>query len=261
MDLLSIIWTVWRHKFAVLPVILLTVIGAFYVIKIKPPVYQAASSILLVNPPAPPTAAQIAADPGLAGINANNPYTNFGNLTIVVDVVINLVTADSSQQALVQAGADPRYQVALSSAFDSPPIIQITGVASSAQEAIKTANLVAGAATADLRQIQANQGVNNLYMIKPIQLVRPTRAQLTVSGKLRTLIAVLALGAILLLVVVSMSEALARRRPDRPDRPDLPPQPDHPDVPDRSDRPVNADLPPRPRQAETVGREAARLER
>ena len=215
MDLLSIVQAAWRHKIAAIPVMLLTALGVFYVIAIKAPVYQAPSSVLLVNPPGPPTAAQIAADPKLGNINTNNPYTNLGSLPVVADVVINLLTGDASQQALLAAGADPRYKIGLSPDAGSPPIILITGVGSSPQEAIRTANLVAKAAKTELHHAQARQGVNDLYMIKTIELVRPHHAQLSASGKLRSLIAVLGLGGVLLFVVVSVSDVLDKRRLDK----------------------------------------------
>ena len=49
-------------------------------------------------------------------------------------------------------------------------------------------------------------------MIKSVVLVQPHGALLTASGKLRSLIAVLALGAILLLVVISVADVLQKRR-------------------------------------------------
>jgi capsular polysaccharide biosynthesis protein len=224
MDLLSIFQAVWRRKLIAIPIVMLTLAGAFYVLKVKPPVYEASSSFLLVNPPAAPTAGQIAVDPKLAKINPNNPYVNFGNLDLVADVVVDLVTAPSTQQALVQAGADPRYEVALANDFDSPPIIQITGVAASAQQAIRSADLVATTAVADLYQMQKSQGVNKFYMIKSIQLVQPHEAQKTESGKLRALIVVFALGIIALFFVVSMLDAIDKRRMDRQLNADMAPR-------------------------------------
>jgi capsular polysaccharide biosynthesis protein len=210
MDLFSIAGTVWRHKLAVIPVIVLTVLGAFYVLKIKPPVYQASSEFLLVNPPAPPSSAQIAADPALGKVNTNNPYVNFDNLTVTADALVDLLSSAASQHSLAHAGADPQYQVALSADAGAPPIVQITGVGPSAQEALRTASLVNAAAVSDLDQMQ--NGVNPKYMIKATEIVLPAQAQLQSSGKLRTLIAVLAVGAILMFTVISLAEALEKRR-------------------------------------------------
>jgi capsular polysaccharide biosynthesis protein len=212
MDLFSIAGTVWRHKLAVIPVIVFTVLGAFYVLKIKPPVYQASSEFLLVNPPAPPSSAQIAADPALAKVNTNNPYVNFDNLTVTADALVDLLSSAASQHSLAHAGADPQYQVALSADAGAPPIVQITGVGPSAQEALRTASLVNAAAVSDLDQMQ--NGVNPKYMIKATEIVLPSQAQLQSSGKLRTLIAVLAVGALLMFTAISLTEALEKRRRD-----------------------------------------------
>ena len=212
MDLLSIIRAIWRRKAAAIPVVLLTLVGAFYVLEVKPPVYQASSSLLVLAAPGPPTASQIAADPRLKKINPNNPYVSYGNLTVVADSVVELVTNNANQAALISAGANPGYELTLSTAVGNPPIIQITGIGSTAQQAIVTASVVTRAAQTQLYKLQKEEGVNKLYMIKSVELARPSTAQLSSSGKLRSLIAVLAVGAILLFVVISTTDALARRR-------------------------------------------------
>jgi capsular polysaccharide biosynthesis protein len=212
MDLLSIVQTLWRHKLAALPVILLTAVAAFYVTAVKAPTYEATSSFLLVNPPGPPSATQIATHPKLAKVNTGNPYVEYGDLAIVADAVDSVVTSSSAGQALAQEGADPRYQVEVSTDVGNPPIIQITGLGKNPQEAIKSANLVTSAAQNDLYLIQKQEGVNALYMIRPIMLVQPLQASKSVSGNLRTLVAVLAMGAIALFILISVIDAIEKRR-------------------------------------------------
>jgi capsular polysaccharide biosynthesis protein len=211
MDLFSIVRVIWRNKIAVIPVIILVIVGIYYILEIKPPVYNTSASVLLVNPPNPPTAQQIVQDPGLAKINSNNPYVNDG-LQTVADILINLIGSADNNQALIKAGADPRYQAALSADFGNPPIIEVTGIASTPQGAVKSANLVVEAVNSDLKQIQKVQGVNDTYLIKAINVIPAHGASLTRSGKLRTLIALLGLGTILMLVVISVAEALRNRR-------------------------------------------------
>ena len=53
-------------------------------------------------------------------------------------------------------------------------------------------------------------------MITAIELVRPTQAKLVLSGKLRYLIAILAVGVILLFIAVSAAEAIESRRRGAP---------------------------------------------
>jgi uncharacterized protein involved in exopolysaccharide biosynthesis len=76
MDLYSVAHTLLRHKMVVLPIALLTLIGCFGVIAVQKPVYQSSATYILTSPPPAPTAAQIARDPALGKIDANNPYVN-----------------------------------------------------------------------------------------------------------------------------------------------------------------------------------------
>jgi capsular polysaccharide biosynthesis protein len=214
MDLISVVQSLWRHKLVSIPVIVLTAIAALYVVKLKPPVYQSTASILLANPQGAATPSQISADPHLKNANPYNTFVSYGNLTIVADTVIQLVTAPTAQQALAQSGVDPRYQMALSTAYGTPPIINITGVGSSPQEAIRSANLLVEASDANLYSLQKKQGIDNFYMITGVEIVKPIHAQRSSSGKLRSLIAVLGLGMILLFVAVSVTEAIDKRRKD-----------------------------------------------
>jgi hypothetical protein len=217
MDLVAIAQSVWRYKLVTIPVILLTFVGVVYMGVLKPATYQADASYILMAPPAPPTADQIAKDPALGRINSNNPYLRFGDLSVVVDLLTQSMATDATRQALVNQGADPRYTLAPSADFGAAaPIIQISGIGSSAYSAIRSAQLVSKATIKMLSDLQRAQGTNPAYMITTLTVSAPTTALLQVSSKLRSVIAVLALGAILLFVVVStMSGLAARRAPHR----------------------------------------------
>jgi hypothetical protein len=120
---------------------------------------------------------------------------------------------------VVNEGASPKYTAALSPSLDNPPVINVTGTASTASAAIKSAQLVAQAVGQDLYQMQAAQHVNPRYMITSTELVKPTTASASSSSKLRTLIGFLALGLILLLIAVSIAQSLENRRRDRAAKP------------------------------------------
>ena len=47
--------------------------GAVYAVAVKDPVYEAKSSYVLINPPAPPTAEEIARDPALGTCERRQP--------------------------------------------------------------------------------------------------------------------------------------------------------------------------------------------
>jgi hypothetical protein len=215
MDMFSIFGSIWKFKKAVLPVIAITLVAVAYILVIKPPTYESKAAILLTAPPAAPTTAQIAADPGLARVNSNNPYVSLGNLVLVADVVIEVVQSPAAKNEIVAAGADPAYEIALDVSFESPPAIDVTGEGTNAESAIRSAQVVASQVIKDLRQMQQSQGVNSKYMIQAIEYVQPTAATSSSSSKLRSLIGIIAFGAILLLVAVSIAQTLEGRKTRR----------------------------------------------
>jgi hypothetical protein len=213
MDLFAIAQTIWRYRLATFPVLLLTFAACVYVVAVKAPVYVASSSYILISPPPAPTQEQIAKNPALGRVKSDNIYTRFGNAGVLVDVLTRTASDDAARDALVKAGADPRYVVGPSMQFGfGSPIIDITGVGSSAPSAIRSAQIVGRAVTRQLDQMQARQGVDPRYRITSLQIEAPDRAQLRASGQMRRLIGVLALGGLVLFVVVSILNALAERR-------------------------------------------------
>jgi hypothetical protein len=216
MDLLLIARKIWRYKFATLPILALIVCGAVMVVAVKEPVYQASSTYILINPPAPPTAEDIARDPTLGRANADNPYTRFPDQSVVVQILASTLGSESARRELVAAGADPRYTVAPTSEFGySTPIVEIVGVGPTPEVAVGTAKLVGRAAIRQLDRMQQAEGVDRPYRITTQQVDSPDSAQLQASGQLRALVGVLGLGAVLLFVVVSVADALTKLRTER----------------------------------------------
>jgi hypothetical protein len=215
MDLFAIGGSLWRHKIATIPVILLTMLGMCYILVAKPLTYESRAEILLTSPAGLQTSSQATANPGPAHVSEYNPFASLGNLVQVADVLIEMVGAPAAQQALVRAGASPQYQVALDTSPQTPPAIEVTGLAPNASAAIQSAGLVANLVSQDLYQIQARENVTRRYMISAIEYIKPTSATAALSGKLRTLIEVVALGFVVLLVAVSASQALEQRKKSR----------------------------------------------
>jgi hypothetical protein len=219
MDLLSIARKIWRYKLLTVPVVLLMLCGAVYVVAIKQPVYQASSSYILINPPAPPTPEQIARDPALGRIHADNPYTRFSDQTVVVQVLSSSMANESVKRALLKAGADPRYKVEPDSGFGfSSPILKVTAQGTTPEVALKSAELVGNALIRELQGMQQAQGVDPQYRIRANKVSAPDGAQLQASGQLRALVGVLGLGTILLFVVVSVGDAITNLRMERAGR-------------------------------------------
>jgi capsular polysaccharide biosynthesis protein len=240
MDLLLIVTRIWRHKFITVPVIVLTIVGAAYAVAVKQPVYQVSASYLLVNPPAPPTVQQIAADPALGRVRAENPYTRFGNQPVMIDVLSRTLSSPTARQRLLNKGADPRYAVeaAMSLGFETP-IVQITASGPTPEIATRTANIVSNAVVAELDRLQSKEQVDPRYRITAQQLQSPVAPQPQASGQVRVLVAVLAVGMILLFSAISVADALAAIRRERSARDVVAPDDlDWPDPDWASERPV-----------------------
>lgn len=221
MNLLSIARKIWHYKLATLPVILLTLCGAAYVVAVKEPVYEASSSYVLINPPEPPTPEEIASDPALGRVDADNPYTRFSDQTVVVEVLASAMGSETAQRALRKMGADSRYTVAPDSESGvgySSPILQITAQGGTPQAAVRTAKLVGHEITRQLDRIQQEQNVDSQYRITAEPVDAPDGAELRPSGQLRVLFGVLALGVVLLFVVVSVADAVTTLRMERRER-------------------------------------------
>ena len=133
-------------------------------------------------------------------------------------MLANTLSGDSAQRSLVEAGADSRYTVAPDIEFGSfSPIVKVTGIGGSPEAAVGTTKVVGAALTRELDRMQTAEGVAPEYMITTQQVGAPV-AQLQASGTLRALVGVLALGAILLFLVVSVVDGLAALRMDRAQR-------------------------------------------
>jgi capsular polysaccharide biosynthesis protein len=213
MSLLLIVAKLWKYKLATLPVLALVVAGVVYVIAVKAPTYEASATYIMVNPPAPPTQDQIARDPALGRIDSDNPYLRFSDQSVVVQILTSRLNSDEVRASLARQGADPNYTTAQSAEFGfGTPIVDITGTGTTPAAAMGTANLVARALTQELDRMQQIRKVAKEYRIKAEVVVGADHAMLKASGKLRAMVAVFALGAVLLFMVVSVADAVSSLR-------------------------------------------------
>jgi hypothetical protein len=218
MTLLAIARKVWRYKLATLPVLAFVLLGTFYVVAVKKPAYEASSTYILVSPPPTPTEDQIARDPRLAR-GTDNPYTRYSDQSVVVQLLTSRLSSDVARRELAKRGADPRYVVEPSAEFGfTAPLVQITGTGSTPAVAVRTAEVVGHAVSAELDGMQQARGVVPKYRIDAQEVVVPRDAKLKASGQLRSLVAVFALGGILLFIVVSVADALPPLRAERKGR-------------------------------------------
>lgn len=219
MDLYSITQSLWRHKFATLPIILLTIVGCFGIAFVKAPTYTTTATYILSPPPAPATPAQIAQNPKLRNINSNNPFMNYGGLPIVAQELTTVLSTPQAEATLKSEGATGSYIVAPSQLFgNGTPLIQLSALGTTPEAALGTVNLVGRALITKMNQMQATQRVASYYRIKTLPVTAPSAPTMETSSKLRDLIAVLAIGLMLTFVLVSILNALDERAVRRRER-------------------------------------------
>jgi hypothetical protein len=209
---LQLLETLWRHRIAVLPAALLTILGLVYVTILTPPTYEVTVSYVLVPPPKAPSSDDVARDPSLANVRAENPFVRFPSSAIVVDLVARRTEAADNRRKLLSAGADERFEVLPSNRYGfSSPIVDVIAVGSSEEAAMSTARLVSASVEEQLRLLHEEQQVDEPYMYQPLLVDFPERPRVRVSNRLRAVVAVVAAGGILMIGVASMAEAFAVR--------------------------------------------------
>jgi capsular polysaccharide biosynthesis protein len=215
MDLLNIFSTLRRHKIILLVILLLTIGGCAFVVLGIPPQYQTQAQFVVVEPPAPPSDADIQANPELGKLNTNNPYLRLPNPSIVVDVLSQRVSSDTVRQSLIDAGADRNYEIAATNAIGSGLVIQVTGTGTSAAGASKTLQLVTDRMKVELHAMQKVNGADDRFLFQALPISPPTPPLRKVTGTLRSLIAVAAAGVVFLFGAISVAEAVPARRQRR----------------------------------------------
>jgi hypothetical protein len=211
MDLLSIVREVWKGKAAVLPVLFLTFIAAAYVLVVRPPEYASNSALTLIYPPAAPTSNQIASDPSLSKVNADNPYEAYGDLTVVGAVVQQAMGSDSIVAQLRKEGVEDGYSIT-SDPTTTNPIIHVEGVGATPAAALRATTILGEQIGATLNQLQANEHVADHYRITTQVLNTPNVPSLKISSKLRSLIAVLVAGLIMMFVALSIRRGIVEHK-------------------------------------------------
>jgi len=216
MDLLSISRVIWKHKLLVIPVALVTLAAASYLLAFSKPLYQMTNDYVIAPPPSAPSATQIAENPGLAKINPNNVYARFYDQSIIADALVSRMSGQFAQDMLVKEGADPRNTVAITSVNGSTePGVQVTATGSTAAEALTTSRLVGAALTHNLYTLQSAQQTNPYYMFTALQVATSGAPKVKVSSTLRSVLAVLGVGVLLLFLAVSLGDAIDKRRAER----------------------------------------------
>lgn len=220
MDPISVIKTLWRHKWVALPVVLLTAAACVYVMFFAQRSYQATMTYALITPKVP-TALEVENDPKLAKANTDNPYLRSPDSTLLSQVLITKLGAQETGASLEKQGLGTEYTVAQASSFGSGMLLQLSASGTSPQQAVDTAMALGKQLTTTLHDVQKINGADESYLYSALAVDGPGQAKEIFSSRLRTLIIVAVAGVLLLFGAVSIARSLERARGGRrvPERP------------------------------------------
>lgn len=210
MDPLAVLKTLWTYKFWVLPVLIITVASAVYVYQFGPRSYESSMSVAVVNPTLP-SERELEKNPALAKLNKDNPYLRSSDPSLITDVMVTQLKSASTAAEIEAAGLGPDYSVGQgvnSNGF----VIDITGVASTPENAVATAVALGKHLEKNLYDAQKINGADDMYLFTSLTVVAPEKPTEQFSSRLRSVIVVFIGGAVLMLTSVSLGVAFKKAR-------------------------------------------------
>jgi capsular polysaccharide biosynthesis protein len=205
--------TLWRHKWVVLPVALLTLLACGYMFLFAPRTYEATVTYALTAPDVPSTF-QLEHDAELAKLNANNPYLRSADSSLLTQVVIAKLSDPAYVEELKGSGFATEFKITPVASLGMG-LVSISANADSESQSESTAGLIAERFSATLRDVQKVNGADDRYLYTPILVRGPGPAQELFSSRLRSVIMVGIAGAVLLFGAVSVAQSLSIRRQRR----------------------------------------------
>jgi Capsular polysaccharide biosynthesis protein len=210
MDPLTILRTLWHHKWVALPFVVLTLMAGAYVYYFAPRTYDASVSYALTAPDLP-TEHELETNTALATTNANNPYLRSADSSLLSQVVIAKMSDPLLVESLKERGLGTDFKIAPVASLGLG-LVDVTVTADSEATAVTTAQVLGEQFTKTIQSVQKVNGADNSYLYEPILVRGPGPAQEQFSSRLRSLIMVGIVGAIVIFGAVSVAQSVTVNR-------------------------------------------------
>ncbi|MFC7403020.1 chain-length determining protein [Citricoccus sp. GCM10030269] len=210
MDPLSVLKTMWTHKWVTVPMVLLIGLACAYSMLWAPRTYESTATFALAMPKIP-TEQELEEEPSLAKLNADNPYLRWQDTSLLAQVVIDRVNSAEVHEGLVERGLEGEYEL-------SPPdgtssgLMKLTVSADSKQSARDTVGFLSAEFSRILYEVQKVNQADDLYVIDALPVSGPTPAEEIFSSRLRSTLLIGAAGLVVLFGVVSLAESVRAAR-------------------------------------------------
>lgn len=200
MDLLSISRAIARYWSVTVPIIMATAVGAVYVAFYQPRLYEATSTYVLLNPATSEDA-------------KSNPYLELPDPSAIVGVLAERINSPTSVDRMVALGASPNFEIGASQEYGAGSrIVDVYAPGFSPEESLATTKVVGEELRTQLLELQRAENVPNRGMIRLVALDPTPIPALKMSSLLRSEIAVIALGFILLFLIIAGARAIEEMR-------------------------------------------------
>lgn len=213
MDPLTVLNTLWRHKWTAVPVLILTIAACAYVYLFAPRTYEASMSYALAAPDVP-SQFELQQNKDLAKLNSDNPYLRTGDSSLLSQVVIAKLSDPEIAESLEAEGLGADYTIAPIANLGMG-LVQITASAGSDEAAVGTAQALGEKFKSTIKSVQEVNHADSSYLYSAIPVRGPGPAQELYSSRLRSLIMVGIAGAVLLFGVVSVAQSFSIRKDRR----------------------------------------------
>jgi capsular polysaccharide biosynthesis protein len=208
MDLVTFVRTLWRHRWWSLPLVVVLLASVGYVALATQKTYEARADLVLFGPPGPPTASELEADPTLASARLDNPYARVFDPTVITEIVARVVAADRDSGTLPTG-----YRIESARRYGSAaPLVEISARASDPETASRHASVVSSRFVTALQQLQAVEDVHPRALITTRSVDTGQEPREVVTQRLRAILGVTALAMLILIVVISIAQAVTDHR-------------------------------------------------
>ena len=189
---------VLRHRWYVVVLgLVLTLALGFGATKAVKPTYKATSVLLLLPP---------------SGGKGDNPYLNLGAISGVTDVLNRALSGPDIDAQMRAQGLDGSFEITPDTS-SSGPLVDVTGTAKTQAEAISITLFAAELIPGTLKQLQQQAGVlDNAVLITSTVINKAQKASAVRSSQTRAVIAAVALGILLTILLAALVERLTTQR-------------------------------------------------
>ncbi|REE02409.1 hypothetical protein [Citricoccus muralis] len=215
MDPLTVLKTMWTHKWVTIPLVLITVLACAYGLLWAPRSYESRATFALAMPSVP-SEEQLQDDPELAAKNADNPYLRWRDTSLLAQVVIARVNSTEVGEKLEERGLASEFEL-MPPDGTSSGMMNLTVEGATPEVATETVAFLSEEFTRIMREVQKINEADDLYLIEALPISGPTPAQEVFSSRLRFTAILGVAGMVLLFGAVSLAESIAAsRRRTRP---------------------------------------------